>query len=146
MTNPSTPGQEGPSFAPPTLPAGWIAQWDGMGKKYYFVQLSTGVSQWETPTQAAPTVGTPVASPEIGTGPFATPGKDGERGIGAQDGQTDRSLGVCHLKYCINRELTSSVFCYKSTSEPASWWQAIAQQWILIIRAHGYCRVSSWWR
>jgi hypothetical protein len=46
--------QEGPSYAPPPLPEGWIAQWDGMSRKYYFVQLSTGASQWETPTHAAP--------------------------------------------------------------------------------------------
>lgn len=45
------PGQEGPSYAPPQLPEGWIPQWDANSKKYYFVQLSTGASQWETPTQ-----------------------------------------------------------------------------------------------
>jgi hypothetical protein len=55
LTENHRPGQEGPSFAPPPLPEGWIAQWDGMSKKYYFVQLSTGASQWDTPTHAAPT-------------------------------------------------------------------------------------------
>jgi hypothetical protein len=30
-----------------------------MSKKYYFVQLSTGLSQWEIPTLIAPIVGTP---------------------------------------------------------------------------------------
>jgi hypothetical protein len=51
----NSPGLEGPSYAPPPLPEGWIAQWDGMPRKYYFVQLSNGASQWEIPTHAAPT-------------------------------------------------------------------------------------------
>lgn len=86
------PGQEGPSFAPPSLPEGWIAQWDGMGRKYYFVQLSTGTSQWDTPTQAAPTGPTPQATPQGGLEhPYGTPA-DGERGDGPQDGE--RGLGV----------------------------------------------------
>ncbi|KAL2149429.1 hypothetical protein VTH82DRAFT_8080 [Thermothelomyces myriococcoides] len=59
MAGPPSPGGEGPTFAPPPLPPGWIAQWDASSKKYYFVQLSTGVSQWETPTEPAPTGGTP---------------------------------------------------------------------------------------
>lgn len=59
MAGPTSPGAEGPTFAPPQLPPGWIAQWDGNSKKYYFVQLSTGVSQWDTPTEAAPTANTP---------------------------------------------------------------------------------------
>lgn len=84
------PGQEGPSFGPPPLPEGWIAQWDGIGRKYYFVQLATGASQWETPTQPAPTGPTPQATPQAGVEhPYGTPGEgqvqggtDGERGIG----------------------------------------------------------------
>lgn len=59
----NSPGQEGPNYAPPPLPEGWIAQWDGMSKKYYFVQMSTGSSTWETPTHAAPTGPTPQATP-----------------------------------------------------------------------------------
>ncbi|KAF6843995.1 ww domain-containing protein [Colletotrichum musicola] len=64
MAGPTSPGTEGPTFAPPHLPAGWIAQWDGSSKKYYFVQLSTGVSQWEVPTDAAPTGATPAQPSE----------------------------------------------------------------------------------
>lgn len=41
-----SPGQEGPSYAPPSLPEGWIPQWDANSKKYYFVQISTGTSQY----------------------------------------------------------------------------------------------------
>ncbi|GJD01912.1 WW domain-containing protein [Colletotrichum higginsianum] len=89
MAGPTSPGAEGPTFAPPHLPAGWIAQWDGSSKKYYFVQLSTGVSQWETPTDAAPTGATPaqpsdhpygVPQPEVITHP------DGSQTVRHADG------------------------------------------------------------
>lgn len=72
------PGQEGPSYAPPPLPEGWIAQWDGMSRKYYFVQLSTGASQWETPTHPAPTGPTPQATPQGIEHPYGTPGQQGD--------------------------------------------------------------------
>ena len=119
MSGPGSPGQEGPTFAPPQLPPGWIAQWDANSKKYYFVQLSTGVSQWEVPTDSAPVGGTPASTtehpygvpgqPQLITHPDGTqtvkhpdgtmepvmPDESGNaRGIGA-DGQTgDRGLGV----------------------------------------------------
>ncbi|OMP85346.1 hypothetical protein BK809_0004016 [Diplodia seriata] len=38
----------------PKLPSGWIAQWDSSSRKYYYVQISTGVSQWDLPTSEAP--------------------------------------------------------------------------------------------
>lgn len=111
------PGQEGPSFAPPHLPEGWIAQWDGMSKKYYFVQLSTGASQWETPTVAAPTGPTPQATPQGMEHPYGTPGQqnldivtnpDGSQSVRNADGSLEpypadgsRSLsgniGVCPI-------------------------------------------------
>jgi hypothetical protein len=54
-----------------------------MGRKYYFVQLSTGASQWDTPTQAAPTGPTPQATPQGAEHPYGTPAQqDGERGLG----------------------------------------------------------------
>ncbi|KAJ3950722.1 uncharacterized protein N0V96_001873 [Colletotrichum fioriniae] len=123
MAGPTSPGAEGPTYAPPHLPAGWIAQWDGASKKYYFVQLSTGVSQWETPTDAAPTGATPaqpsdhpygVPQPEVITHPDGSqtvkhadgtlepvnpsmpPDTTSTRGI---DGQTgDRGLGVRFMR------------------------------------------------
>jgi hypothetical protein len=105
------PGQEGPSFAPPPLPEGWIAQWDGISKKYYFVQLSTGATQWETPKHAAPTGPTPQATPQEDIDhPYGTPGEppqdlniitnpDGSQSIRQADGTVepysgDRSIGV----------------------------------------------------
>lgn len=72
MAGPASPGGDGPTFAPPPLPAGWIAQWDGNSKKYYYVQLSTGVSQWEIPTDAAPVGGTPAHNVEH---PYGVPGQ-----------------------------------------------------------------------
>jgi hypothetical protein len=94
------PGQEGPSFGPPPLPEGWIAQWDGMGRKYYFVQLATGTSQWETPTQPAPTGPTPQATPQEGLEhPYGTPGEGTKAGTEGGDGE--RGLGVSlYFQFC----------------------------------------------
>ncbi|KAG6090672.1 hypothetical protein E4U30_008139 [Claviceps sp. LM220 group G6] len=70
MAGPTSPSYEGPSFGPPSLPSGWIAQWDGASRKYYYVQIATGAAQWETPTQAAKTGGTPGQAVEH---PYGTP-------------------------------------------------------------------------
>lgn len=107
------PGQEGPSYGPPSLPEGWIAQWDGVSKKYYFVQLSTGVSQWDTPTKPAPTGGTPSATPQGAEHPYGMPAEqaqdldivtnaDGSQSIRHPDGTLEpytgeRGIGVCLL-------------------------------------------------
>lgn len=88
-----------------------------MSKKYYFVQLSTGASQWETPTHAAPTGPTPQATPQGGVEhPYGTPGEpqinpqdldivtnaDGSQSVRLPDGSLepyngDRSLSVGFL-------------------------------------------------
>ncbi|PWI73817.1 signaling related protein [Purpureocillium lilacinum] len=82
MAGPTSPSTEGPTFAPPSLPAGWIAQWDGASKKYYYVQLATGVSQWEVPTQAVHQTGNtpahessehPYGQPPPGSAPGSVP-------------------------------------------------------------------------
>jgi hypothetical protein len=80
MAGPESPGGEGPSFAPPPLPAGWIAQWDASSKKYYFVQLSTGASQWETPTEAAPVGSGATPGPHLDH-PYGVPGAKGKAEI-----------------------------------------------------------------
>ncbi len=95
MAGPSSPGSEGPTFAPPPLPAGWIAQWDGNSRKYYFVQLSTGLSQWDTPTDAAPVGGTTPATDR--EHPYGRPGAgdqlithpDGSQTIKYSDGSME---------------------------------------------------------
>ncbi|KAK8094846.1 ww domain-containing protein [Apiospora hydei] len=96
MAGPASPGTEGPTYEPPSLPPGWIAQWDGSSKKYYFVSISTGVSQWETPSQAAPggtpaprgdhPYGAPGAHPELITHP------DGTQTIKHPDGRMEPVL------------------------------------------------------
>lgn len=116
MAGPDTPSGEGPTYAPPQLPAGWIAQWDSASRKYYFVQLSTGTSQWETPTEPIPTGMTPAPpsdhpygapQAELITHPDGSQTRklpdgtmepvmpDGTRGMGDSNG--DRGLGVCTL-------------------------------------------------
>ena len=74
-----SPGQEGPSYAPPPLPEGWIAQWD-------------------TPTAPAPTGPTPQATPQGTEHPYGTPGTEQNPGPQA-DG--DRSLGG-NIGVCVN--------------------------------------------
>ncbi|KAJ5989196.1 hypothetical protein N7481_004406 [Penicillium waksmanii] len=64
----------GPSSPPPQLPDGWLAQWEGVQRKWYFVQRATGKSQWEVPTE--PVVLTPSTTPtSIGTGPTYPPSR-----------------------------------------------------------------------
>lgn len=118
MTGPASPQAEGPTFAPPPLPAGWIAQWDGTSKKYYYVQLSTGVSQWDVPTEPAKTGNTPAPQaehafgtpkpPELITHPDGSQTvrhpdgtmepimPDGSRGVDGPSGE--RGLGVCYTR------------------------------------------------
>ena len=58
-----------------------------MSRKYYFVQLSTGESTWETPTHPAPTGPTPQATPQGGVEhPYGTPSGDDGQVITNQDG------------------------------------------------------------
>ena len=71
-----TSASPGPSFGPPPLPSGWIAQWDASSQKYYFVQLSTGVSQWDLPTEAAPVGGGETPAPRH-EHPYGAPGSNG---------------------------------------------------------------------
>ncbi|KAJ5502536.1 WW/Rsp5/WWP [Penicillium fimorum] len=56
----------GPSSPPPQLPEGWLPQWEGVRRKWYYVQRTTGKSQWEIPTE--PIVLTPSTTPTPGTG------------------------------------------------------------------------------
>ncbi|KAI0462160.1 hypothetical protein LJB42_004248 [Komagataella kurtzmanii] len=36
---------------PPTLPEGWVAEWDEEYQRYFYVNTATGASQWEVPAQ-----------------------------------------------------------------------------------------------
>ncbi|KAL1968673.1 hypothetical protein VTN77DRAFT_1499 [Rasamsonia byssochlamydoides] len=63
----------GPSSPPPALPEGWLAQWEGLSRKWYYVQRATGKSQWEIPTE--PVILTPSTTPTSSeTGPTRAPG------------------------------------------------------------------------
>ncbi|KAH0601932.1 hypothetical protein MHUMG1_00811 [Metarhizium humberi] len=127
MAGPTSPSNEGPSFAPPQLPPGWIAQWDGASKKYYYVQLATGVSQWEIPTQAAKTGTTPgqavdhpygTPPPELITHPDGSQTvkhpdgtmepimADGTRGVDGPSG--DRGLGTMAMNALLGGKKQSS--------------------------------------
>lgn len=49
-----------------------LPQWEGVQRKWYYVQRTTGKSQWEIPTE--PVVLTPSTTPtSIGTGPSQAP-------------------------------------------------------------------------
>ena len=147
MTGTASPGNEGPSFGPPQLPAGWIAQWDGASRKYYYVQLSTGVSQWDVPTEAAKTGNTPgqaiehpygTPQPELITHPDGSQtvkhadgtmepimadgsrgveGPNGERGIGVSD--TTETLPPSSAMFELMRE------CAEYGGQRPAWWQGI---------------------
>ncbi|KAJ5493412.1 hypothetical protein N7539_002158 [Penicillium diatomitis] len=69
----------GPSSPPPRLPEGWLPQWEGVGRQWYYVQRATGKSQWEIPTE--PVIMTPSSTPgDIGAGPSqAPPGQTADR-------------------------------------------------------------------
>ncbi|OJD15666.1 hypothetical protein AJ78_04084 [Emergomyces pasteurianus Ep9510] len=63
----------GPSSPPPTLPEGWLAQWEGISRRWYYVQRATGRSQWEIPTE--PFIPTPSSTPQsvASPGPYHPP-------------------------------------------------------------------------
>lgn len=68
-----SPDAGGPSAPPPTVPEGWLAQWEGSSKKWYFVQPATGKSQWDIPTE--PFIPTPSSTPHsiASPGPYGAP-------------------------------------------------------------------------
>lgn len=126
----STPNQDGPNHAPPPVPEGWIAQWDGQGRRYFYVQLTTRISQWEVPTQPAPGILTPGQTP-VNTEeyPYGKPehqrqgevimNPDGSQSMrypdgtvyphnggnnGATGGDGERGLGVSFHIFCSNRK------------------------------------------
>jgi len=45
---PSGPVYQPPPGKPP-IPAGWIPQWDNQYRRWYYVEQSSGRSQWEAP-------------------------------------------------------------------------------------------------
>lgn len=98
-TQPTT-SDSGPSLAPPTVPPGWIAQWDANSSRYYYVMISTGATQWEVPTVAA-AGHTPMTSPAPGPGGYLPPGQND--GAGQEDGPTGErgSLGSMAMQMAL---------------------------------------------
>ncbi|MCJ1295487.1 hypothetical protein MMC34_007050 [Xylographa carneopallida] len=94
--DPGSPLQEGPtSGVLPSLPEGWLAQWEATSKKYYYVQRATGHSQWEIPTQPALSVPTPEPTPQhADTDPFQAPSnpRSGEAGTDESYEGADRGF------------------------------------------------------
>lgn len=73
---PADSPSNGPSFAPPQLPLGWIAQWDPKNKRYYFVQPSTGTTTWEVPQHPSSAANSPAPHQN----PYPTPGPEQQYG------------------------------------------------------------------
>ena len=90
-----------------------------MSKKYYFVQLSTGASQWDTPTQAAPTGPTPQATPQGGLEhPYGTPGQQDLDIVNNADGsQSIRHSDGTLEPYTQDRSLSGNIGVSLSTCE-----------------------------
>merc|ERR1711939_109589 len=107
MAGPASPDAGPDDSQVPLLPTGWIAQWDSSLRKYYYVQISTGQSTWDKPTEAAPGAprasaastpaqGNPTQPPPFDrtmSGDGQLP-QDGARGFGDQHGPSpDRAGG-----------------------------------------------------
>lgn len=90
-----------------------------MSKKYYFVQLSTGASQWDTPTQAAPSGPTPQATPQGGLEhPYGTPGQQDLDIVNNADGsQSIRHPDGTLEPYTQDRSLSGNIGVSLSTCE-----------------------------
>jgi hypothetical protein len=56
------------AHSPTPTPAGWSAQMDGTSGRVFYVQHSTGASQWEHPAEAAQLSPTPQATPQRNLG------------------------------------------------------------------------------
>lgn len=92
--------------ASPFLPYYRLAQWEGVSRKWYYVQRATGKSQWDVPTE--PVILTPSTTPgSVGTGPTQAPGAgsgaespdiNGARGLfGSSTGRPILSVRMFHL-------------------------------------------------
>jgi hypothetical protein len=75
------------------MPPGWLAQWDQSSQRWYYVDQSTGRTQWDPPAGAPPPQG-PYAPPAQGaSGGYyqGAPAAQGAHG-GAQGGHDERGL------------------------------------------------------
>ncbi|KAJ5305942.1 hypothetical protein PENANT_c015G04990 [Penicillium antarcticum] len=99
----------GPSSPPPRLPEGWLAQWEGVQRKWYFVQRTTGKSQWDIPTE--PVLLTPSTTPIPGPGPSQAPNL-------SQMGNSSRAVEIGDTKADMNRSAADSATVSSSGHSP----------------------------
>ncbi|KAJ5143901.1 uncharacterized protein N7515_002688 [Penicillium bovifimosum] len=112
----------GPSSPPPKLPDGWLPQWEGVRRKWYYVQRTTGKSQWEIPTE--PVILTPSTTPTpIGTGPSPAPSSnpinDGTRQVNTGDKMVGGKYSAADSAR-ISRSLNSQMYGQADNSMHAS--------------------------
>ncbi|KAL9027709.1 MAG: hypothetical protein Q9196_003804 [Gyalolechia fulgens] len=60
------PPMQQPSTGGPSLPPGWISQWDPNSQRYYYVEQATGRTQWELPQSYHPGSLTSPPGPPMG--------------------------------------------------------------------------------
>lgn len=75
-------------MASPSVPDGWVAQWNSQYQRWFYVDRSTGRSQWEHPAPPAP------EGPPVGPRPGDEPaGGDGTRSVGGPGSQASGYYG-----------------------------------------------------
>ncbi|KAJ5357710.1 hypothetical protein N7541_004868 [Penicillium brevicompactum] len=104
----------GPSSPPPQLPEGWLPQWEGVRRQWYYVQRTTGKSQWEIPTE--PIHLTPSTTPSIGGGPSQAPQQANNitPGAGSENHMEGEPLARCGQ--CENFRRESRSLCLRSVT------------------------------
>ena len=79
-----------------------VAQLEGTTGRYYYVEMATGRTQWDVPTQPGASVPSPYPTPQQSTDPYTKP--EGSATVplnpdGSEQTEADRSLlGVCELQ------------------------------------------------
>ncbi|MDI1489150.1 MAG: hypothetical protein OHK93_008428 [Ramalina farinacea] len=91
MSRAATPSQqEGPDNSPPKLPQGYVAQWDGSSRKFYYVETATGVSTWTVPSKASASVPVVAPTPQPEGSPYDMPPAYEKGDPESQVGEADR--------------------------------------------------------
>ncbi|EAS32931.3 uncharacterized protein CIMG_03955 [Coccidioides immitis RS] len=60
---PPPPQGPAPPEGAPSLPPGWVSQWDQNYQRWYYIEQATGRSQWEPPAASPPPQGPPPPMP-----------------------------------------------------------------------------------
>lgn len=86
---PPPPPSQSHTGGPPSLPPGWIMQWDANSQRNYYVEQATGKTQWDPPAHnqyPPPSQHGPggYSSPPSHGAPYGGGSHDGSRGYGDQ--------------------------------------------------------------